>query len=60
MIAGADKEEFHMDYVTLPVVKPNMFVKVFLVIPLDGYTATRTWWKVGDWTEVENPGISFD
>lgn len=49
-----------MDYVTLPAVKPNMFVKVFLVIPLDGYTATRTWWKVGDWTEVENPGISFD
>ena len=48
-----------MDYVTLPAVKPNMFVKVFLVIPLDGYTATRTWWKVGDWTEVENPGISL-
>jgi hypothetical protein len=57
---GADKEESHMDYVALPAVKPNMFVKVFLVIPLDGYTATRTWWKVGDWTEVENPGISFD
>lgn len=58
--AGVDEGESHIDYVTLPKVEPNMFVKAFLVIPLDGYTKFQAYWEIGDWNSVDIPDITFD